>query len=61
MCYSAQVRAEYAAFQRLLPSSKLSLKDFWEIHGKRREQPKPVMRFPKTMDAMSTLASGAPA
>ncbi|PZQ76827.1 MAG: hypothetical protein DI563_05925 [Variovorax paradoxus] len=52
MCYSAQVRAEYAAFQRMFPSSKLSLKGFWEIYWKRREQPRPVMRFPKAMDAM---------
>ncbi|MDQ8034215.1 MAG: SOS response-associated peptidase family protein [Bordetella sp.] len=52
MCYSAQVRAEYAAFQRMFPRSKLSLKGFWEIYWRRREQPKPAMRFSKAMDAM---------
>ena len=33
MCYSAAVRADHAAFQRLFPKSRLALKDFFELYG----------------------------
>lgn len=36
----------------MFPRSRLFLKGFWKIYWRRHEQPRPVMRFPKAMDAM---------
>jgi len=54
MCYSAAVRADYAAFRRLFPKSRLALKAFFELYWRRRQQPKPPMRTPRVMDALFT-------
>jgi putative SOS response-associated peptidase YedK len=50
MCYSAEVRADYAAFQRLFPGTRVSIKDFFAAYWKRKLQP--MLRFPKAMDAL---------
>ncbi|QFZ84567.1 hypothetical protein GFK26_18230 [Variovorax paradoxus] len=50
MCYSAEVRADYAAFQRLFPGTRLSIKDFFAAYWKRKQQP--MLRFPRAMDAL---------
>lgn len=49
MCYSAAVRADHAAFQRLFPKSRLALKDFFELYW-RKKAGKPVVRTPRAMD-----------
>ena len=36
MCYSAAVRADYAAFRRLFPRSRLALKAFFDLYWRRR-------------------------
>lgn len=54
MCYSAAVRADYAAFRRLFPRSRLALKAFFDLYWRRRQQPKPPMRTPRVMDAQFT-------
>ena len=36
MCYSATVRAEFAAFRRLFPKSRLSIKDFFDLYLRRK-------------------------
>lgn len=50
MCYSAEVRADYAAFQRLFPGTRLSIKDFFAAYWKRKQDP--MLQFPKAMDAL---------
>ena len=52
MCYSAAVRADYAAFRRLFPKSRLALKAFFELYWRRKQQPRPPMRTPGVMDAL---------
>ena len=52
MCYSAEVRADYAAFRRLFPKSRLALKAFFELYWRRKQQPRPPMRTPGVMDAL---------
>ena len=49
MCYSATVRAEFAAFRRLFPKSRLSIKDFFDLYLRRKNRP--LMRTIKAMDA----------
>lgn len=50
MCYSAEVRADYAAFQRLFPGTRVSIKDFFAAYWKRKQ--KPMLQFPKAMEAL---------
>lgn len=50
MCYSAEVRADYAAFQRLFPGTRVSIKEFFAAYWKRKQ--KPMLQFPKAMDAL---------
>ncbi|BEP50499.1 SOS response-associated peptidase family protein [Variovorax sp. V116] len=50
MCYSAEVRADYAAFQRLFPGTRVSIKDFFAAYWRRKQQP--MLRFPRAMDAL---------
>jgi len=56
MCYSATVRAEFAAFQRLFPKSRLSIKDFFDLYLRRKNRPKPLLRTIKAMDAQFAKA-----
>lgn len=48
MCYSAAVRADHAAFQRLFPKSRMAIKEFFQLYW-RKKTAKP-MRTPKVMD-----------
>ncbi|PTT38810.1 hypothetical protein DBR23_13025 [Acidovorax sp. HMWF018] len=57
MCYSAAVRADHAAFQRLFPSSRMAIKEFFELYW-RKKAAKPVPRTPRVMDAQFTHAKG---
>jgi putative SOS response-associated peptidase YedK len=50
MCYSAEVRTDYAAFQRLFPGTRVSIKAFFDAYWKRKLEP--MLRFPKAMDAL---------
>lgn len=50
MCYSAAVRADHAAFQRLFPKSRMAIKEFFNLYW-RRKSPKPPIRTPRVMDA----------
>ncbi|MFC7462304.1 SOS response-associated peptidase family protein [Hydrogenophaga defluvii] len=52
MCYSASVVADHRTFQRMFPTSRLSLQDFHELYGKRKERTKPLLRTPRVMDAL---------
>lgn len=49
MCFSAEVRADHGAFQRLFPGSKMSLEEFHKLYWKRKLQP--MLLIPKAMDA----------
>ncbi len=50
MCYSAAVRADHAAFQRLFPKSRMALKEFFNLYW-RKKSAKPPLRTPRVMDA----------
>ena len=52
MCYSAAVRADYEAFKRLFPKSKMALKAFFDLYWRKKNRPKPLLRTPRTMDAL---------
>ena len=51
MCFSAAVRADYSAFRHLFPRTALSLKAFFELYWRKKQQPK-LYRTSKAMDAL---------
>lgn len=51
MCYSAAVKAEFASFQRLFPSTRLKIKEFFDLYIRRKRKPKPMLRVPRVVDA----------
>lgn len=50
MCYSAAVKANFSAFQRLFPSSKMKIKEFFDLYIRRKKKLKPLLRVPRVVD-----------
>ena len=57
MCYSAAVRADHAAFQRLFPSSRMAIKEFFELYW-RKKSAKPVPRTPRVSSSPADTTIG---
>nr|WP_038215434.1 SOS response-associated peptidase family protein [Xenophilus azovorans] len=51
MCYSAAVRADFAAFRRLFPTARVDLKAFFDLYWRKKQQPK-VLLTSKGMDTL---------
>lgn len=51
MCFSAAVKADYSAFRNLLPGASLSLKAFFELYWRNKQEPK-LYRTSRAMDAL---------